>query len=316
MQDTIYNLSNEEYHRGERFKDYLSSTQLKDYLISPKFAKYKREHPLEFNISRDASEKGSLYHNCMESIVRTGKVDSFLSSVAIFEPPINPKTGKAYGYDTKIYMEAYSEFQNQQPNKDIVSQLDIDLVIRMVDELLNNCRQTSKDIKKLIKWGKPEVSHFVEYEGCKFKYRPDLETTKKIVDWKSVSVDDLHEDTINKIIVKFKYDISAAFYQFFEHKRSGIWKDFFWVFQQKNPPYDAVLVSADKWGYNDDGEIIRLGAGAFKFQALLDQHIYCEKNNDFDGAQIFIQPGFMKRRIMSPEPPSYEKNKLLTYYNN
>ena len=31
IEDTIYNLPNEEYHRGERFKDFLSSTQIKDY---------------------------------------------------------------------------------------------------------------------------------------------------------------------------------------------------------------------------------------------------------------------------------------------
>lgn len=38
IEDTIYDLPNEEYHRGERFKDFLSSTQIKDYMVSPKFA--------------------------------------------------------------------------------------------------------------------------------------------------------------------------------------------------------------------------------------------------------------------------------------
>ena len=32
IKDTIYDLPNEEYHRGERFKDFLSSTQIKDYM--------------------------------------------------------------------------------------------------------------------------------------------------------------------------------------------------------------------------------------------------------------------------------------------
>ena len=31
-----------------------------------------------------------------------------------------------------------------------------------------------KQIRQILKWGKAEVSHFVEYEGCKFKYRPDV----------------------------------------------------------------------------------------------------------------------------------------------
>ena len=61
IEDTIYDLPNEEYHRGERFKDFLSSTQIKDYMVSPKFARYKALHPELFEISIEASEKGSLY---------------------------------------------------------------------------------------------------------------------------------------------------------------------------------------------------------------------------------------------------------------
>ena len=51
IEDTIYDLPNEEYHRGERFKDFLSSTQIKDYMVSPKFARYKALHPELFEIS-------------------------------------------------------------------------------------------------------------------------------------------------------------------------------------------------------------------------------------------------------------------------
>jgi hypothetical protein len=165
-----------------------------------------------------------------------------------------------------------------------------------------------------MKWGKAEVSHFVEFEDCKFKYRPDVETKKKILDWKSVTADDLHEDTIAKIIHKFKYDLSAAFYQFFEHQRTGVWKEFYWVFQQKSPPYDAVLVSAERWAYSQNDDIVSMGSGAHKFKKLLDQHIYCMQNEDFDGAQVFIQPGFLNRRIMTPQAPNYDR--LLTYYND
>ena len=314
--DTIKNLPNEEYHGGIPYNEYLSSTSLKDYIVSPKYAEYKRKNPELFEISEEASGKGSLYHSCLESIVNTGDTKKFENRVFVFEPPVNEKTGKPYGYETKTYQEALFDERGRNPGKQLVSQSDLDSVLRMIDELLNHCRQTSKDIKRLIRWGEAEVSHFVEYNGCKFKYRPDLETTKKIVDWKTTAADDLHEDTINKIILKFKYDISAAFYQFFEHERTGIWKDFYWVFQQKQPPYDAVLVSAENYGYFYDGKIVKMGAGAHKFTALLNQHIYCIQNNDFDGSQVFIRPEFMKRRIMKPTAPGYETMKLLTYYND
>lgn len=316
IEDTIYDLPNEEYHRGERFKDFLSSTQIKDYMVSPKFARYKALHPELFEISIEASEKGSLYHDAMESLVNTGKLDKWRNNLLVFEPPINPKTGCPYGRDTQKYQIALIKSKKSNPGKTLTSTTDIQLVETMVYELLNNCRDTSKQIRQILKWGKAEVSHFVEYEGCKFKYRPDVETAKKIVDWKTLAVDDLHEETVNRTIAKFHYGISAAFYQFFEHERTGVWKEFYWVMQQKIAPYDAVFVSAANWAFHLEDGIVKMGASALAFKKLLDQHVYCTQNNDFDGAQIFIQPGFKGRRIMVPDTPAFEKNKMFNFYNN
>lgn len=316
IEDTIYDLPNEEYHRGERFKDFLSSTQIKDYMVSPKFARYKALHPELFEISIEASEKGSLYHDAMESLVNTGTLDKWRNNLLVFEPPINPKTGCPYGRDTQKYQIALIESKKSNPGKTLTSTTDIQLVETMVYELLNNCRDTSKQIRQILKWGKAEVSHFVEYEGCKFKYRPDVETAKKIVDWKTLAVDDLHEETVNRTIAKFHYGISAAFYQFFEHERTGVWKEFYWVMQQKIAPYDAVFVSAANWAFHLEDGIVKMGASALAFKKLLDQHVYCTQNNDFDGAQIFIQPGFKGRRIMVPDTPAFEKNKMFNFYNN
>lgn len=316
IEDTIYDLPNEEYHRGERFKDFLSSTQIKDYMVSPKFARYKALHPELFEISIEASEKGSLYHDAMESLVNTGKLDKWRNNLLVFEPPINPKTGCPYGRDTQKYQIELIESKESNPGKTLTSTTDIQLVETMVYELLNNCRDTSKQIRQILKWGKAEVSHFVEYEGCKFKYRPDVETAKKIVDWKTLAVDDLHEETVNRTIAKFHYGISAAFYQFFEHERTGVWKEFYWVMQQKIAPYDAVFVSAANWAFHLEDGIVKMGASALAFKKLLDQHVYCTQNNDFDGAQIFIQPGFKGRRIMVPDTPAFEKNKMFNFYNN
>lgn len=318
IEDTIYDLPNEEYHRGERFKDFLSSTQIKDYMVSPKFARYKALHPELFEISIEASEKGSLYHDAMESLVNTGKLDKWRNNLLVFEPPINPKTGCPYGRDTQKYQIALIEAKESNPGKTLTSTTDIQLVETMVYELLNNCRDTSKQIRQILKWGKAEVSHFVEYEGCKFKYRPDVETAKKIVDWKTLAVDDLHEETVNRTIAKFHYGISAAFYTFFEHERTGIWKNFYWVMQQKTPPYDAVFVSAENYGFKYDPttDTVSLGNSALVFMKLLKQHIYCSKNDDFDGAQIFIQPGYKGRRIMMPNVPSYINSNIFNFYNN
>ena len=298
-------LDNDLYHNGEPYKEWLSSTSIKDYMVSPKFAKYKKEHPLEFGISAEASEKGSLYHAYMESMVNYGDDSHWLDDYFVFEGPVNEKTGKTYGRDSQKFIEAFELAQQENDGKLPISQQDVDLVKLMADQLLNHCRETSKQVRIIIKQGKAEISHFVEYKGCKFKYRPDVETKKKIVDWKTVAVDDLHEDTIIKVIKKFHYGISAAFYQFFEHEQSGVWKDFYWIFQQKSPPFDAVLVSAANWGYHWDGNMVSLGQSALEFAKLRDQHIYCQHNNDWDGAQVFIQPGFKGHRIMSADSPNY-----------
>ena len=315
VQPIMVGLPNDQYHNGEPYNEWLSSTSIKDYMVSPKFAKYKKEHPLDFGISDDASEKGSLYHAYMESMVNYGDASHWLDEYFVFDGPVNERTGKPYGRDSQKFTEAFEIAKSENEGKNPISQADVDLVNTMADQLLNNCRETSRQIKTIIKQGKAEISHFVEFQGCKFKYRPDVETKKKIVDWKTVTADDLHEDTVIRIINKFHYGISAAFYQFFEHEQSGVWKNFYWVMQQKSPPFDAVLVSAANWGYHWDGQMVSLGASALEFEKLRDQHIYCQQNNDWDGAQIFIQPGFKGHRIMEADAPSYGKD-LYNFYNN
>lgn len=305
-QPIIEDLSNELYHHGEGYDQYLSSTQIKDFLVSPKYARYKKEHPEEFAISDDALEFGSLYHAYMESLVRYGDSRSFDETYHVFDAPVNDKTGKPYGRDTQKYIAALELARQDHPDWEYISQDRIDLVRRMVDELLHNCGETSKQIKTIINQGRAEISHFVEYEGCKFKFRPDVETKRKIVDWKTVAVDSLHKGTIAKTITKFGYGISAAFYQFFEHEQSGEWKDFYWVFQQKSAPYDAVMVSASQWAYsyNKQYDFVSMGPSAMLFKKLLDQYIECQRSGDYPGAEVFIEPNFRGRRIMDIDAPA------------
>lgn len=57
----ILDMPNEEYHRGEWSRDFVSSTQLKNLLISPKAFDYLRRIG-GVEISLEASMKGSVYH--------------------------------------------------------------------------------------------------------------------------------------------------------------------------------------------------------------------------------------------------------------
>lgn len=312
----VLGLDNETYHHGDGYSEYLSSTQIKDFVVSPKYAKYKSEHPEEFTISDDALEFGSMYHSYMESILNNGDDRGFLKEYAVFNAPVNEKTGKPYGRDTQKYEQALEAAKADNPGIVLVSEDRVNLVKAMVTELLNNCNETSKQVRTILRQGKSEVSHFVEYEGCRFKFRPDVETPHKIVDWKTVSLESLHPGAIAKTITKFGYGISAAFYQFFEHEQSGVWKDFYWVFQQKTPPYDAVMVSAEQWAYSYSKEydMVSIGPSAMQFQKLLDQYIECQRTGVFRGAEVFIEPGYKGHRIMSVNAPVFIDE--LNFYNN
>lgn len=315
MNNTIYGLSNDAYHRQAPYSDYLSSSQLKWYSKSPRYARYMLDNPQP---QSDAMRFGSLFHDLMASLATYSDFDNayryWRDTLAIFTPPVNEKTGQPYGATTKAYKESYDRFVEDCHGKTITTMDDMRLAFAMAGSLYDNCGSTSEHIRKLLKWGKPEVSHFVEYEGCKFKFRPDLETRKKTIDYKTVATDDLSERTVNNIISKYGYDISAAFYLFMEHQQSGIWKTFYWLFVSKQPPYDAVLVDATNWTYQIDPNsgIVMPQVGAIKMQRLLDLHIKCLKENRYPGAEINIPKDSFGNRIMLPTPPPWEINTAST----
>ena len=300
-----FDMPNHEYHRGEWQKEFISSTQLKRYLTSPKYFQFIRENPDLDTVSLEASMQGSVYHSMLASLTNTGDLEKdFMNEFFIFEAPVNPKTGKAYGKDSIAYMEAYNQALADNPGKEVTSEAEVETARKMVNCLLNACGRTSHAVKQLIEWGQAEVSFFVQHEGWGFKVRTDLQTQNKIVDWKTISADDLHQSTIVKQISKLHYGISAAFYQFFLHEITGQWKEFYWVFQQKQAPYDAVLVSAADIAYswNEEQQHLRLGPGAQQFEALLRQHIRCHETGYFPGAEVFIMPEFSGRRVMYAQP--------------
>lgn len=308
IEPVIYGLKNEDYHNSPPYSEYLSSSDLKFYLKSPKAAKFALDNPCEEK--SDALRFGSLFHLAMETFQQFGTIDAFYDCVAIFTPPKNDKTGQPYGTTTKAYAEAYKQFLADNQGKEIATLEEVRLIDDMVGTLVRPSvgGATARQVLKLLRWGNPEVSHFVEYEGLKFKFRPDLETPKKIIDYKTIATDDLSERSINAQIAKYGYDVSAAFYLFMEHLQTGKWKRFYWIFVSKVPPHDAIMVDASKWTYDYDPEtdIVMPQVGAIKFKALLDLHIQCSRKNEYPGSEIFIPQADNGLRIMCPTPPPWE----------
>ena len=109
--------------------------------------------------------KGSVYHAILASIANTGCLDEFESEYFVFEPPINPTTGAAYGISSQKYQIAYQQALAEHPGMEATSQAEVDLANTMVEALLHHCGNTSESISQLLEWGTAEISHFVEYEG-------------------------------------------------------------------------------------------------------------------------------------------------------
>ena len=306
-------MPNEDYHRGEWQKEFISSTSMKNYLVSPKYFDYVRRNPKP--ISLDAALMGSAYHSMLESMVNNGCIDAVYDEYFIFNAPINPRTGAPYGSKTKEYLNEYALQMENSGGKTPISQEEMETAQEMVNALLNDCGNTSEMVNHLINIGSAEVSFFCEYEGVKFKFRTDLKTKNKIVDWKTIAADDLHESTIARQIEKMHYGFSAAFYQFFNHQITGEWNEFLWVFQQKTAPYDAVVVSASDYAYSQDfdGNLV-LGPSALEFENILNAHIKFSKEGRYPGAEIFIPQVDDTYRIMY-SMPNYKRNNFQTIYN-
>ena len=304
----IHGLSNEEYHHGSPYNEYLSSSQLKRYAVSPKAFKFALDHP---EPQTDAMRIGSLFHDLMACSAKhydngTKAIAEWMRHIAIFDPPKNEKTGQLYGRTTKAYKEAYEVFLQANEGKMIASNDEMSVINQMHKSLLCDSGATSEQVRKLLKWAKAtEVSYFYETEdGIKLKVRPDLLTTNKIVDWKTTALDSLDEDSIAKAIIKYGYHISLSMYQVVLHEIENKWYTPILVFVQKQEPFDCVMCDISEWCYQyfPDEDFVKPGVGALEFRKLLDLHTGCVKNNEWPGAENTIEADG-NTRIMKPAVP-------------
>lgn len=312
-------ITNHDYHNADKFKDFISSSQFDDWLISPKSARYKELNPDEDQEFKPHFVKGSVYHDMLSSLINTGNIEGYKDNWHEFSPPINPLTNKPFGESTKKFQDAVEIAINESGGRELCQTSHVENARKMIDELLNGNPHLSKDINFLIRRGKAEISHFVEYLGQKFKFRTDLETPYKIVDWKTLPKEKAHPLEIFRQIIKFNYHVKAAFYQFFEHEISGKWKSFYWVFQENEPPYDFIIVSADNWAFeiakDEFGETIPIPKiGAITFMKVLDQYIKCRETSEYLGYSSMIQPGFRGQRILEPKVPIWYENQMFNYF--
>lgn len=266
----VNNLSNEIYHNSDKYKDYWSSSNLKEYLKTPREARFQKvdaEHK-----TSDAFTFGNQLHDFLASKHVKGQPFEWNT----FEPPINMKTGLPYGKTTKAYLQELEKIENPIETNDM----------ELINDIWSMIRSSNYSWffeQQILSKGIAEPSFFIE--GLhKYKYRPDVVTDKYIFDYKSVDKRYWIADKLNYKITEFGYDISAAMYQYFEFKRTGIWKPFIIVWLMKNPPFDVLLSDISGYCYESYGkDNLIVNSGALVFEKILDQHEACQITKQWPG---------------------------------
>ena len=150
----IHGLSNEAYHHEAPYSEYLSSSQLKRYAVSPKAFKFALDNPVEEK--SDALRFGSLFHDLMACMAEhNGEWDAvkyWRFHYAVFEPPLNPK-GQPFGKTTKTYLEAYANFEKENADLIIATQEELNLAYDMCHSLWCKSGATSEQVRKALRYG-------------------------------------------------------------------------------------------------------------------------------------------------------------------
>ncbi|MFA6185505.1 MAG: PD-(D/E)XK nuclease-like domain-containing protein [Candidatus Shapirobacteria bacterium] len=264
----IENLSNEEYHNGKEYKDYWSSSNIKEYLNSPREAYYQKfvaEHE-----SKDAFMFGSQLHDYMASKHIKGQPFTW----NVFEPPKNNK-GEYFGKTSQAYKDALKSVNNGIHPKDLE-------IIKDIWSMILESQYAWYFQKEILKKGTVEESIFIN--GIhKYKIRKDVDTGNEILDYKTIKKEDFYHYR-NNVITSQKYDISAAMYQYFEHQRTGIWKPFKIIWIMKDPPYDILIQDISCYCFENIGNNnVIPNSGANVFLKLKDQHEACQMANCWPG---------------------------------
>jgi hypothetical protein len=209
----ITDLSNEDYHASMA----LSSSNLKDMLISPYHYWYKKHAP---HSATPALLFGTLLHTML--------LEPHLFDKEYFvreKPKRVSKIGKAL----------YSELDIERGSRQWITPEDHEQAKMMIGSLMSN-----KMVKSMLERSEVEQSLFFKDKetGIDCKVRADAISLKDgiVLDLKSTAIS-ANEDDFKFTVRKYKYDLSASFYlDGFEGFCDEPLK-FLWLVVEKSPPY-------------------------------------------------------------------------------
>jgi len=213
----ITDLSNEDYHASMA----LSSSNLKDMLISPYHYWYKKNVPHK---STPALLFGTLLHTMLL------EPHLFDKEYFVMEKPKRvSKIGKAL----------YSELDIERGSRQWITPEDHSQAQMMIGSLMSN-----KLVKSLLEASYVEQSLFFKDKqtGIDCKVRADAISLKDgiVLDLKSTAIS-ANEEDFKYTVRKYKYDLSANFYLEGFEGYCGEPLKFLWLGVEKSPPYSMGL---------------------------------------------------------------------------
>jgi exodeoxyribonuclease VIII len=209
--EKISGISNYEYHYG-KYKDYVSSTGLKNILVSPEYYKQKQlssEPTSSMNL-------GTAVHTLLL------EPEKYHSSICV--------------------MPKFSGTGSVKAKKDFLVSIDTNTTIiseeqSLIVDSIKSKFQKNDELINILSGGESEVSIFFEHGGTKYKVRPDYLKQDLIIDLKTTSkpLCDFPKECAN-----YKYDLSAWFYCF-----GAEIPNYKFLVVETNPPYNFVLFEPD-----------------------------------------------------------------------
>lgn len=225
-----------------------------------------KENPIE-DVETDAMRFGTAFH------AKLLTPDEYEKNVAVFHPPINPKTCEPYGVTTKAYKEVQEAFLNRYDF--VISDVEEKTIDRMLQEyylhpvapkILAHIKETEKVVKNTFETPLGDVD---------VKGRIDAITAEGIVDIKTTANfdDGTGRDRFKYAIYDYKYIVQLAFYRRLLDSDDKCW---IIAFEKNSPNRVAVYSIADEVIEKANGVI-----DAWLYQwKLAEQGTYKSKYDD------------------------------------
>lgn len=259
MKNGIIVESNRDYHSD---LSAISKSRLALMSVCPQYFKWCEDNPQE--PSGDLII-GSAFHKLLL------EKDDFTNEFAVLPTDIDRRT--------KIGKEMYAQFLQDNEGKDLIAQLDFEMIWDMCESVLSN-----KYASQLLK-GKHEQSMYFtdEFTGIQCKIRPD---TYKVIGDKVIITDfkscksAVAEDFMRDMI-KYHYDLQAYMYRLGVSIVLGVPIEnvsFVFVAVEKKPPYLMAMYEVTQDIF-DRGEML--------FRKYIGMYKECNETNNWYGYNGF-----------------------------